>query len=112
MPVEPLMPAAAALERGRSVTHDELRRRADWIRLQAIELIDRAGLGHYSSTFSCAEILAVLYYHTLRLRPGEPSWSDRDRFLLGKGHVATGLWPVLADLGYFPPEWMGCATYL
>ncbi|MGH8868226.1 MAG: transketolase [Actinomycetes bacterium] len=81
--------------------------RADWIRLRTVELVDQAGLGHYSSTFSCAEILAVLYYRTLRLRPAEPGWPGRDRFLLGKGHVATGLWPVLADLGYFPEEWLG-----
>jgi transketolase len=84
----------------------ELARNADWIRLRTIELIDRAGLGHYSSTFSCAEILSVLYYRTLRLRPLEPDWPDRDRFLLGKGHVATGVWPVLADLGYFPESWL------
>src|ERR1700739_518431 len=91
------------LERGRPATDTELLRRADWIRLQTVELIAQAGLGHYSSTFSCAEIVATLYYHTLRLRPGEPRWLDRDRFLLGKGHVATGLWPVLADLGYYDP---------
>ena len=94
------------LERGRPVTDAELARRADWIRLQTVGLIARAGLGHYASTFSCAEILATLYYHVLRLDPAEPQWADRDRFLLGKGHVATGLWPVLADLGYFPEDWL------
>jgi transketolase len=99
-----LMPEDMTLERGRPATDTELHRRADWIRLQAVDLIAQAGLGHYSSTFSCAEIVATLYYHTLRLRPGEPRWADRDRFLLGKGHVATGLWPVLADLGYYHRE--------
>ncbi len=94
------------LERGRSLTPAELRRRADWIRLEVIDLIDRAGLGHYSSSFSCAELVAGLYYHALRLRPNEPDWPDRDRFLLGKGHAATALWPVLADLGYFPECWL------
>ena len=49
----------AALERGRPAGPEELSRRADWIRLETIRQIDRAGLGHYSSTFSCAEILAV-----------------------------------------------------
>ena len=100
------MTSADVLERGRHADLDDLQRRADWIRLRAIELIDGAGLGHYSSTFSCAEIVATLYYHALRLRPGEPDWPDRDRFLLGKGHVATGLWPVLADLGYYPADWL------
>lgn len=97
---------ATTLERLRQVSLESLRSRADWIRLGTIDLIDRAGLGHYSSTFSCAEIYAVLYYHTLRLRPDDPSWPDRDRFLLGKGHAATGLWPILADLGYYPADWL------
>lgn len=98
-------PADAPLETGRPVSASDLARRADWIRLQTIDLVDRAGLGHYSSTFSCAEILAVLYYRVLRLWPARPDWPERDRFLLGKGHVATGQWPVLADLGYFPAAW-------
>ena len=97
----------AQLDRRRPVTDAELLRRADWIRLQTIDLIRQAGLGHYSSTFSSAEIIATLYYRALRLRPDEPRWADRDRFLLGKGHVATGLWPVLADLGFYPRDWLG-----
>jgi len=96
----------ATLERGRPVTAAELSWRADWIRLHTVRLIEQAGLGHYASTFSCAEVIATLYYHTLRLRPSDPKWPDRDRFLLGKGHVATGLWPVLADLGYYPQNWL------
>ena len=94
------------LDRGRPVSDADLLRQADWIRLQTIDLIAQAGLGHYSSTFSSAEIVATLYYRALRLRPSEPRWADRDRFLLGKGHVATGLWPVLADLGYYPRDWL------
>lgn len=83
-----------------------LRWRAEWIRLETIRQIAGAGLGHYSSTFSAAEILAVLYYRTLRLNPSNPLWPDRDKFLLGKGHIGVGLWPILADLGYFPTEWL------
>jgi transketolase len=100
------MPDDMTLERGRPLSDTELLRRADWIRLQTIGLIAQAGLGHYSSTFSSAELVAALYYHALRLRPGEPNWPDRDRFLLGKGHVATGLWPVLADLGFYSRDWL------
>jgi transketolase len=107
MPDDVRTAAHATLERGRPVSDAELLRRADWIRLQTMDLVAQAGLGHYSSTFSCAEILATLYYRTLRLRPQEPRWSGRDRFLLGKGHVATGLWPVLADLGFYPQHWLG-----
>ena len=53
---------------GRSPTPSS-RSRADWIRLQTIDLIAQAGLGHYSSTFSAAELVATLYYRALRLRP-------------------------------------------
>ncbi len=94
------------LERGRPAPAEGLRERAEWIRLRTIDLVETAKSGHYSSVFSCAELFAVLYYHSLRLRPGEPSWADRDRFLLGKGHAAIGLYPCLADLGFFPEEWL------
>lgn len=94
------------LERGRPVTREQLERRADFIRVQTLELTEIAGSGHYTSVFSCAEILAVLYDHALRLDPGRPDWPDRDRFLLGKGHAAIGVYPVLADLGYFPVDWL------
>ena len=94
------------LPRGRSTSLVDLANRAEWIRLETIRLIDQAGFGHYSSTFSAAEIFSVLYYHTLRLKPSDPQWEDRDRFLLGKGHIAVGLWPIFADLGFFPKEWL------
>jgi transketolase len=100
------------LERRRSVEPAEILDRADWIRLETIRLVEIAKSGHYSSVFSCAEILATLYYHTLRLRPSEPGWADRDRFVLGKGHAAIGLYPILADLGYFPSEWLDTYTRL
>jgi transketolase len=91
----------SALERDREVSLEELRWRADWIRLKTIELIAIAGSGHYTSVFSCAEIFALLYYRELRIDPAEPRWPDRDRYLLGKGHAAIGLYPVLADLGFY-----------
>lgn len=100
------------LERNRDISEEQLKRRADWIRLETIRLVEIAKSGHYSSVFSCAELLAALYYHTLRLMPGEPSWEDRDRFLLGKGHVAIGQYPILADLGYFESDWLDTYTRL
>lgn len=100
------------LERGRPASIAELRNRADWLRIEVIRMIDGAGLGHYSSTFSCAEILSVLYYQAMRLDPADPAWADRDRFLLGKGHAAVGLWPILCDLGYFGREELDSFGYI
>lgn len=74
------------------------------VRTETVRLVGIAGTGHYASTFSAAEILGVLYSGVLRLRHGEPEWSERDRLLLGKGHVAVGLYPLLADWGFLDPE--------
>ena len=86
-----------------------LREKARMIRRETVKLTDISGSGHYGSVFSMAEILAVLYYDFLQVRPGEPAWPDRDRFTLGKGQAAVGLYPVLADLGYF--SWDDLYTY-
>ena len=70
-------------------------------REETVRLIQIAKVGHFASAFSCAEILATLYYGVMRLRRGEPDWPDRDRFLFGKGHAAAGLYPLLADWDFF-----------
>lgn len=78
-----------------------LRDRAKFVRLETVRLARIAGAGHYTGTFSAAELFAALYYAELRYRPDEPDWPDRDRFVLSKGHAAIGLYPVLADVGFF-----------
>ena len=87
--------------RGRNVSPDFLADRAKFSRLETVRLSRIAGAGHYASSFSAAELFAALYYAHLRINPGEPTWPDRDRFVLSKGHAAIGLYPILADLGYF-----------
>jgi len=99
-----LAPDAAQLAR--------LRQKAQFIRLETIRLIGIAKTGHYSSVFSCAEIFAALYYDVMDLRDGDPTWDARDRFLMGKGHAAVGLFPVLADRGFFPKAWLDDYTRL
>jgi transketolase len=86
--------------------------RARFVRLETVRLTRIAGAGHYTSTFSAAEVFAVLYYSQLRLDPAQPTWPDRDRFVLSKGHAAIGLYPVLADLGFFPPSELETYTRL
>jgi transketolase len=89
-----------------------LEERAQFVRLETIRLISIAKVGHYSSVFSCAEIFSSLYYDVMNIRRGEPGWRDRDRFLMGKGHAAVGLFPILADLDFFPKEWLDDYTRL
>lgn len=106
------MTSNTVLARNRTITPERVDHLADWVRLETIRLIEIAKSGHYSSVYSCAEMFAVLYYRTLRLDPAQPRWADRDRFLLGKGHAAIGQYPILADLGYFPPDWLDTYTRL
>ncbi|GAA0902179.1 MULTISPECIES: transketolase [Streptomyces violaceusniger group] len=91
---------------------EELADRAKFVRTETVRLTRIAGAGHYSAVFSCAELLAVLYYHQLRVDPRRPDWPERDRFVLSKGHAAIGLYPVLADLGYFDPSELDTYTRL
>jgi transketolase len=94
------------------VERTRLEEKALFVRLETLRLTRIAGAGHYSGTFSAAELLATLYYHELRLDPANPKWPGRDRFVLSKGHAAIGLYPILAELGYFDPAELETYTRL
>ena len=72
------------------------------IRLDLLEEVEVAGSGHYGSCLSAIEIFVSLYYSLLEVRPDEPKWPGRDRFVLSKGHACSAVYPILADLGFFP----------
>jgi transketolase len=81
-------------------------------RLATLQEVEVAGSGHYGPSFSCLEIMVALYYGYLRVRPDDPHWPERDRFILGKGHACSALYPILADLGFFPRETLATFTRL
>ena len=76
------------------------------LRLRVLEMTSRAHSSHIGTAFSMIELLAVLYWQALRVRPDQPDWPDRDRFVLSKGHGCAGLYAVLAERGFFPDEWL------
>lgn len=61
-----------------------------------------AGSGHPGGSFSMAEILGCIFYKYLKFDPKNPTWEDRDRLVLSKGHAAPGLFSNMAVAGYFP----------
>jgi transketolase len=73
-------------------------------RLLVIESVSRAGAGHVGGPLSAMDMLVALYRRVLRVRPEEPAWPDRDRFVLSKGHSAIGLYTAMALVGYLPVE--------
>ncbi len=72
------------------------------IRVAVIRTVNTVKVGHVGGPLSAADILAALYGRVLRIRPTEPDWQDRDRFILSKGHCALGQYAAMALAGYFP----------
>jgi transketolase len=86
--------------------HEKLVELARRIRFHVLCMTHRAKSAHVGSCFSIVELLVVLYAKTLRVRPAEPAWPERDRFLLSKGHGAAALYAILAESGFFPSSWL------
>jgi len=83
----------------------ELEHKANYIRNQVLDMCCKAGTGHVTSSFSCTEILVALYYTgILNYDQKNPKWEKRDRFILSKGQASVILYPILADLVFFPKE--------
>jgi transketolase len=80
----------------------ELKTMAKKLRRHVITMIATAGSGHPGGSLSAADIITALYFKLLRYNPENPRWSDRDRFILSKGHAAPILYAALAETGYFP----------
>jgi len=80
----------------------ELEELARQLRVDSLRLIARRGAGHPGGALSAAEIITVLYFHSLHIDPGRPDWEGRDRFILSKGHASAVLYSALTRRGFFP----------
>lgn len=93
------------------MTINNLEQRAAWLRQELFEMVIRQRQGHIPSCYSMAEILVQLYYGgTLRFFNGSPDHPERDRLIVSKGHAAMGLYPILADIGFFDASELECFT--
>ncbi|MBI2852054.1 MAG: transketolase [Chloroflexi bacterium] len=88
----------------RPLTVTEMEAIARRLRRHIVSMIAKAASGHPGGSLSAVEILTALYFNVMRHNPREPGWSERDRFVLSKGHAAPALYSVLAECGYFPLE--------
>lgn len=82
----------------------DLKRKANELRKDVLELVYRAGAGHIGGDLSVMDILTVLYFHEANISPENQTSPDRDRILLSKGHCADALYTVLADKGFFSKQ--------
>ena len=74
------------------------------LRKDTIEALYHAGSGHPGGALSMVEILTVLYFREMNIRPEDPAWADRDRLILSKGHACPSYYAALAERGYFAVE--------
>ena len=73
-------------------------------RWHVIRTVSASGAGHVGGPMSAMDLLIALYFRVMAVRPNEPQWPERDRFILSKGHSAIGLYTVMALRGYLPVE--------
>ena len=74
------------------------------IRRHVVRMTHVGNSSHVGSGLSMADLMAVLYGQIMRIDPAEPGWSDRDRFVLSKGHAGACVYATLAECGFFPVE--------
>ena len=84
--------------------HADLEALARRGRLLVLESTNAAGAGHVGGPLSAMDLLVALYLRVMRIRPDQPDWPDRDRFVLSKGHSAIGLYTAMALAGYLPVD--------
>lgn len=90
------------MERALLTAPEALRAKARDIRKHVVRMVGAASSGHPGGSLSAADIVTVLYFNEMNIRPDDPKWPDRDRFVLSKGHAAPVLYAALAEAGYFP----------
>jgi len=74
------------------------------VRIHVLKMTSRGGSSHVGAAFSIVDILAVLYCDILRIKPDNPKWIKRDRFILSKGHAGAAVYAILAETGFFSLE--------
>jgi transketolase len=85
---------------------DTLKAKAKEIRKLTIEEIGNLGSGHIGGAMSIADVLALLYYHKMKVDPSNPKWEGRDYLVVSKGHAGPVVYATLASKGFFPLDWL------
>ena len=82
----------------------ELKRIAKKNRIDTVEVTGWCGGSHIGGSLSMMDLTTILYWRYLKIRPEDPEWDERDRFVLSKGHGGVGHAVVLANRGYYDAE--------
>jgi transketolase len=83
---------------------EQLQKLANELRRKVIDALWRAQAGHPGGSLSAAEIMTALFFHVMKVDPADPTWEERDRFILSKGHAAPIYYVTLMQRGFFEEE--------
>jgi transketolase len=92
------------MEMDRIESREQLDQLAKEFRYIVTDIMCRAGGGHIGGSLSLVEIIITLYFRIMNLKPENPRWEDRDRFILSKGHAGPTLYTALAYRGFFEKD--------
>jgi transketolase len=87
-------------------TEEYLKNQAKEIRKLTIEEIGTVGIGHIGGAMSISDLLALLYFHRMKVDPKNPRWEDRDQLVVSKGHAGPAVYAALSLKGFFPKDWL------
>lgn len=87
-----------------AIDYEKIQKIAGEIRVDIIRETFHAGSGHPGGSLSAADILTMLYFNEMNIDPNDQKKSDRDKFVLSKGHASPVLYATLAHRGFFPTE--------
>ncbi len=90
-----------ALDRNERLRLEE---KARDLRHVIVDTTFHAGSGHLGGAMSMLDAAVVLYYKVMNIKDDDPTWQERDRFILSKGHAGIGFVSILADKGYIAKE--------
>ncbi|TDI81251.1 MAG: transketolase [Caldithrix sp.] len=90
-----------------TVVGSELEQHAKQMRRYILSMINHAGSGHPGGSLSAVEVLAYLYQKELRFQPDNPDWTERDRFILSKGHACPVLYAAAVTCGIIDTDELG-----
>ena len=83
-----------------AMSNEEVEEFARKCRVEIVKMVHRAQAGHPGGSLSEIDLISALYATRMRVKPDEPKWEDRDRFILSKGHASPGMYAVLAEMGF------------
>ena len=81
---------------------NELQKTSARMRFELIKMMGSGKVHHFGGSLSATDIITALYFYKMRINPKDLTWTDRDRFIMSKGHSVPAQYVALALLGIIP----------